>query len=61
MWATALTIATLTSLLAALGCVAFAAGKLDARLGTLLAEQGGERRRMQREVNRIRATTSLGC
>jgi hypothetical protein len=61
MWATALTIATLTSLLAALGYVALAARKLDARLGTLLAEQGGERRRMQREVNRIRATTSPGC
>lgn len=61
MWATALTIATLTSLLVALGHVAAASRKLDARLGTLLAEQSEERRRMQREVDRIRATTAPGC
>jgi len=54
MWATALTIATLTSLLAALGYVALAARKLDARLGILLAEQGENCRCVEGDVQRAR-------
>jgi flagellar basal body-associated protein FliL len=60
MWVT-LNIVTLASLLAALGYVAFAARKLDASLGALLQKQSEERCRMERERDRVRATTLPGC
>ena len=47
MWAPALTIVMLVSLLAALGYLAFAARRLDARLDALLQKQSEERRRME--------------
>jgi hypothetical protein len=61
MWATALTIVTLLSLLAALGYLVFAARRLDARLDVLLQKQSEERNRMERELERVRATAVPGC
>ncbi len=55
MWAPALTIVTLLSLLAALGYLAFAARRLDARLDVLLQKQSEERSRMERELDRVRS------
>ena len=61
MWATALTIGALVSLLAALGYVAFGARRLEATLGVLLQKQSEEQRRLQRELDRVRATAVPGC
>jgi hypothetical protein len=62
MWASAaLTIGALVSLLAALGYVAFAARRLEATLGVLLQKQSEEQGRLQRELDRVRATAVPGC
>ena len=62
MWApAALTIGACVSLLAALGYVAFAARRLEATLGVLLQKQSEGQRRLQRELDRVRATTVPGC
>ncbi|MGH8237432.1 MAG: hypothetical protein ACREXP_10480 [Steroidobacteraceae bacterium] len=61
MWAPALTIVTLVSLLAALGYLAFAARRLDATLDVLLQRQSEERSRMKQELDRVRATAVPGC
>jgi hypothetical protein len=52
---------TLLSLLAALGYLAFAARRLDIRLGAMLQQQGDERTRIQQELDRLRATAVPGC
>lgn len=57
----ALTIGAFVSLLAALGYVAFAARRLEATLGVLLQKQSEGQRRLQRELDRVRATTVPGC
>jgi hypothetical protein len=54
MWVT-LNIVTLLSLLAALGCVACVARKLDARLAAMLEEQGKSRRSIELELAGARA------
>ncbi len=54
MWATALTIVTLVSLLAALGYVAVAARRLDASLGTLLEKQVESRCWLESHVEHVR-------
>ena len=62
MWApAALTIGAFVSLLAALVYVAFAARRLEATLGVLLQKQSEGQRRLQRELDRVRATTVPGC
>jgi hypothetical protein len=61
MWATALTIAAFVSLLAALGCAAFAARRLEATIDLLLQKQSEDKRRLQRELERVRATAVPGC
>jgi hypothetical protein len=61
MWAPALTIVTLLSLLAALGYLVSAARRLDARLVVLLQKQSEERNHMERELERVRATAVPGC
>jgi hypothetical protein len=61
MWATALTIVTLLSLLTALGSVAIAARKLDVTLAALLRKQNEERSRLERELERVRTTAAPGC
>jgi hypothetical protein len=61
MWAPALTIGVFVSLLAALGYVASAARNLEATLGVLLQRQSEEQRRLQRELDRVRATVVPGC
>jgi hypothetical protein len=52
---------TLLSLLAALGYLAFAARRLEARLDTLLQQQSAERGRLGQELDRVRATVVPGC
>jgi hypothetical protein len=52
---------TLLSLLAALGYIALAAHRLDTRLDAMLQQQSDERSRMQRELDRLRATAAPGC
>ena len=61
MWAPALTIVTLVSLLAVLGYVASAARRLDARLSALLQKQSEEHSRIQQELDRVRVTAVPGC
>ena len=61
MWATALTICALVALLAALGYTALAARRLEATLGALLQKQNGERTRLARELDRVRAIAVPGC
>jgi hypothetical protein len=61
MWGTPLTIVMLTAALAVVGYIALWAGRLDTRLGVLLQEQSEERRRVEREVERLRATGAPGC
>jgi hypothetical protein len=61
MWATPLSIVMLTALLAVVAYIALWAGRLDTRLGALLHEQSEERRRVEREVERVRATGAPGC
>jgi hypothetical protein len=61
MWAPALIIGALASLLAALGYVAFAARRLEATLGVLLQKQSEEKGRLERELARVRATAAPGC
>jgi hypothetical protein len=61
MWGTPLTIVMLTALLAGVAYIALWAGRLDTRLGALLQEQNEERRRLEREVERLRATSAPGC
>jgi hypothetical protein len=61
MWGTSLTIVMLTALLAVVAYIALWASRLDTRLGTLVQEQSEERRRMEREVERLRATGAPGC
>jgi hypothetical protein len=58
MW---VAIVTLLSLLAALGYLAFAARRLDIRLGAMLQQQSDERSRIQQELDRVRATAVPGC
>ncbi|HKQ14586.1 MAG TPA: hypothetical protein VJT80_14225 [Steroidobacteraceae bacterium] len=61
MWASALIIGALVSLLAALAYVAFAAHRLEATLGVLLQKQSEEKGRLERELERVRATAVPGC
>ena len=61
MWGTPLTIVMLTAALAVVGYIALWASRLDTRLGALLQEQSEERRRVEREVERVRATAAPGC
>ena len=61
MWATALTIGALVALLAALGYIAFVARRLEATPDVLMQEQNEERDRLQRELERVRATAVPGC
>jgi hypothetical protein len=61
MWGTPLTIVMLTAAVAAVGYIASQASRLDTRLGALLQEQSEERRRLEREVERVRATSAPGC
>jgi hypothetical protein len=61
MWGTPLSIVMLTALLAVVAYIASRAGWLDARIGALLQEQNEERRRVEREVERVRATGAPGC
>jgi hypothetical protein len=61
MWATALTIGALVSLLAALAYVAFAARRIEATLDVLLQKQGEEKGRLERELDRLRTTAVPGC
>jgi hypothetical protein len=61
MWATALTIGALAALLATLGYIAFAARRLEAKLEVLTQEQGAARDRLERELDRVRATAVPGC
>jgi hypothetical protein len=61
MWGTPLTIVTLAALLAALGYLAQRASRLERSLNALLREQSEERRRVEREVERVRATAARGC
>jgi hypothetical protein len=61
MWATALTIGALVSLLAALAYVAFAARRLEATLDVLLQKQSEEKGRLARELDRVRTTAVPGC
>jgi hypothetical protein len=61
MWGTPLTIVTLTALLAVLAYIALWADRLDHRLGALLHEQSEERRRVEREVDRVRSTVAPDC
>jgi hypothetical protein len=56
MWVT-LNIVTLMSLLAALGCCAVAARRLDTRLGAIIADQ--MQRRRSREIELASARASL--
>ena len=63
MWVTALTIiVTLVAMLAALGYVAFAARRLDARLERAAAEaERGAADAWSCELDRVRATAVPGC
>jgi hypothetical protein len=61
MWATALTICALVALLAALAHVARTACRLEATLDVLMQKQYEEKGRLQRELERVRATAVPGC
>ena len=61
MWGTPLTIVMLTAALAAVGYIASWSSRLDTHLGALLQEQSEERRRVERELERVRATAAPGC
>jgi hypothetical protein len=61
MWATALTICALVALLAALAHVARTARRLEATLDVLMQKQYEEKGRLQRELERVRATAVPGC
>ena len=61
MWATALIIGALVALLAALGYVAFTARRLEAALDMLMQKQNEARGRLERELDRVRATAVPGC
>ena len=61
MWATALTIGALASLLVALGYVAFAARRLEATPDRLLQKQSEDQGRLECELARVRATAVPGC
>jgi hypothetical protein len=61
MWGTPLTIVMLTAALAVASYIALLASRLDTRLGALLLEQSDELRRIEREVERVRATGAPGC
>ena len=61
MWGTPLTIVMLMAALAVVGYIAMWASRLDTHLGALLLEQSEERRRLQRELDRVRATGAPGC
>lgn len=54
MWGTPLSIVMLTALLAGVAYIALWASRLDTRLGALLQAQGEERRRVERELERVR-------
>jgi hypothetical protein len=56
MWGSPLTIVMLTAALAVVGYIALWASRLDTHLGALLQEQSEERRRVEREVERLRAS-----
>jgi hypothetical protein len=55
MWVATLNIVTLTLLLAVLGYVVFAARRLEASLATLLDDQVDRLRRVERDLDRVRA------
>jgi hypothetical protein len=59
MWVA--TLMLLLLLLAALGYLAFAARRLDTRLNAMLQQQSDERSCIQRELERLRPTTSPDC
>ena len=61
MWATPLTICALVALLVALAYVARAARRLEATLDVLMQKQYEEKGRLQRELDRVRATAVPGC
>lgn len=61
MWATALTICALVALLVALAYVARTARRLEATLDVLMQKQYDEKARLQRDLDRVRATAVPGC
>jgi hypothetical protein len=61
MWATALTICALVALLAALTYVTRTTRRLEATLDVLIQKQYEEKGRLQRELDRVRATAVPGC
>ena len=61
MWATALIICALVPLLVALAYVDRTARRLEATLDVLLQKQYEEKGRLQRELERVRATAVPGC
>ena len=61
MWATALTICALVALLVALAYVARTARRLEATLDVLMQKQYEEKARLQRDLDRVRATAAPGC
>ena len=61
MWATALIICALVALFVALAYVARAARRLEATLDVLMQKQYEEKGRLQRDLDRVRATAVPGC
>jgi hypothetical protein len=61
MWATALIICALVPLLVALAYVDRTARRLEATLDVLMQKQYEEKGRLQRELDRVRATAVPGC
>jgi len=61
MWATALIICALVPLLVALAYVGRTARRLEATLDVLMQKQYEEKGRLQRELDRVRATAVPGC
>jgi hypothetical protein len=61
MWATALIICALVALLVALAYVARTARRLEATLDVLIQKQYEEKGRLQRDLDRVRATAVPGC
>jgi hypothetical protein len=61
MWGSPLTIVMLAAALAVVGYIALWASRLDTHLAALLQEQSEERRRVERKVERLRATSAPNC
>jgi hypothetical protein len=61
MWATALIICALVALFVALAYVARATRRLEATLDVLMQKQYEEKGRLQRDLDRVRATAVPGC